>query len=212
MSNYRPKAFAVDERAQLVRFMQAHPFATLVTFGGRILTTHIPVLSSHDGEAIVIRGHIARANDQWKDTDAQYPAAVLFRGSSHYISPNWYPSKREHGRVVPTYDYEVVEARGRIRFFEDPHELRALVTALTIEHERSVGEAWTIEDAPHSYIDAMLSAIVGFEMHVEELAGSYKLSQNRSQADRDGVSEGLEALGTPDARFIAERVRGAGGQ
>jgi transcriptional regulator len=109
--------------------------------------------------------------------------------------------------VVPTFDYEVVEARGNIRFTEDPAELRTIVSDLTREHERRVGETWSIDDAPESYIDGMLKAIVGFEIRVVELAGAYKLSQNRSQADRDGVAIALDSLGSEEARTLADHVR-----
>lgn len=210
MTWYRPRAFAVDDRAALVDFMQAHPFATIVTLGGEILTSHVPVLASADGDGVVLRGHLARANDQWRLTDTTMRAAAVFRGASHYVSPNWYPAKEEHGRVVPTYDYEVVEARGPIRFFEDRSELRAIVAALTAVHERTVGGNWRIDDAPATYIDAQLAAIVGFEIRADDVRGAFKLSQNRSRADRDGVADGLDALGSSDACTIARRVREAG--
>jgi transcriptional regulator len=212
MSMYRPKAFIEDDRSELVRFMRANPLATLVTFGGEILTTHVPVLVTEGDDAVIIRGHVARANPLWQATDANVRAAVIFRGPSHYISPNWYPSKLEHGRAVPTFDYEVVEARGTVRFFYDEPALRAVVSDLTAEHERRVGESWNLDQAPESYIEAMLQAIVGFEVRVDELAGAYKLSQNRSQADRDSVAAALDALGTPEARAIAAGVRRAGSQ
>lgn len=210
MTWYRPRPFTVDDAAELVRFVRAHPLATLVTYGERILTSHVPVLATSRGEGIVLRGHLARANDQWQKTDPAVPAVALFRGHSHYISPNWYPAKHEHGRVVPTYDYEAVEARGTIRFFDDPSEMRELVSALTDEQERTVGLDWRVDDAPASYIEGMLGAIVGFEIAVTEFAGAYKLSQNHSRATRDGICEGLEALGTPEARATARRVREAG--
>ena len=210
MTWYRPRAFAVDDAAELLRFVRAHPLATLVTYGECILTSHVPLIATATAEHIVLRGHLARANEQWRQTDPGVPAVAIFRGASHYISANWYPAKREHGRVVPTYDYEVVEARGTIRFFEDPSELRALVSALTDEHERAVGLDWRVDDAPASYVDGMLGAIVGFEIVVASFAGAYKLSQNHSRAARDGVCDGLEALGTPEARAVARRVREAG--
>lgn len=210
MSLYRPKAFAVDDPAELLRFMHAYPFATLVTYGNEILTSHIPVLAFEREDRVVIAGHVARANPQWKATDTHVRAAVLFRGVSHYISPNWYPSKAENGRAVPTFDYEVVEARGTIRFFDDAAALRELVDTLSIEHENTVGGAWRITDAPEEYIEANLRAIVGFDVIVDELAGAYKLSQNHPQANRDGAAQGLDALGTPQARATAERIRAAG--
>lgn len=210
MSWYRPRAFAVDDRAPLLAFMQAHPLATIVTLGSDILTSHVPVLASADGDGVVLRGHLGRANDQWRLTDTHVRAAAIFRGPSHYISPNWYPAKAEHGRVVPTYDYEVVEARGPIRFFEDPQQLRDIVTGLTAVHERAIGGDWRVEDAPATYIEGQLAAIVGFEIRADDLRGAFKLSQNRSRADRDGVAEGLDALGSPDACAIARRVRDAG--
>jgi transcriptional regulator len=124
---------------------------------------------------------------------------ALFRGAGHYISPSWYAAKREHGRVVPTWNYALVQARGTIRFFEDPQWLGALVEALTDEQERGSATPWRVADAPAEYLASMLSAIVGFEIELSSIEGKFKASQNRSSADRAGVRAGLSAAGVSAA-------------
>ena len=206
---YRPKAFRVDDSGALIGFVREHPLATFVTVGSQgIEITHLPMffVDGNSG-ALVLRGHIARANEQWSRTDTDIAGVAMFREDSHYISPGWYASKREHGRVVPTYDYVAVEARGPVRFFHDPAKLCETVTRLTSIHEARVGGTWSIDDAPAEYVEAQLRAIVGVELEVESIAGAFKLSQNRSDADITGTVAGLEALKTPQALSIAALIR-----
>jgi transcriptional regulator len=191
---YNPASFRETDPAVLREAVRAWPLATLVTCGARGLeATHLPMLYSGD----TLRGHIARANPQWHQVETGAEALAIFTGPEHYISPNWYPSKREHGRVVPTWNYVAVHVRGRIAFHDDVEWLRALVTELTDEHERGSAAPWRVTDAPLEYIDAQLKAIVGVEIAVTSVEGKWKLSQNRPDTDIEGVIDGLggEAMG-----------------
>ncbi len=185
---YNPAAFRETDPEVLRAAIREYPLATLVTQGAEGLeATHLPMLLNGD----VLRGHIARANPHWQKYEAGAEALAIFTGPQHYISPNWYASKRAHGRVVPTWNYVAIHARGPLTFHHDPEWLRELVTALTAEHERTQERPWRVSDAPAEFIDAQLRAIVGVEMAVTSLEGKWKLSQNRPAADVDGVTEGL---------------------
>jgi transcriptional regulator len=186
---YNPAAFRETRPEVLREAIATHPLAILVTTGTRGLdATHLPMIYGDDG---VLRGHIAKANPQWQEYTPNSEALAIFSGPQHYITPNWYPAKREHGRVVPTWNYVAVHARGNLIFHHDPEWLRGFVTALTDEHERSSASPWRVADAPAEYIDAQLRAIVGVELRVSGIEGKWKLSQNRPDADIEGVIEGL---------------------
>ena len=178
---YVPDHFREDRPDVLHDAMRRIGFATLVTTG--LEANHLPMLLK-DG---VLRGHVARANPVWKAGDGA--ALAIFLGPHAYVSPNWYPSKAETGKAVPTWNYITVHARGAISWIQDADWLRAHVTALSDAHEAERPEPWKVSDAPASYIDSLLRAIVGFELTIETLEGKYKLSQNRDAADRDGVRE-----------------------
>lgn len=196
---YVPKHFLETRLEVLHAFIQRHPLATLVTVASDAITAnHVPMqlLSPPAGPA-VLRGHIARANPLWQD--CRVPVLAIFIGPDHYISPSWYPSKRAHGRAVPTWNYAAVHVQGQIRFIEDPRWLSTQVESLTEEHERDSSARWRITDAPADYIEDMVRAIVGFEIEVSAIEGKFKGSQNRSAADRAGVADALRAAGvTPD--------------
>lgn len=185
---YNPAAFRETRPEALADAIAAYPLGTLVTTGARGLdATHLPLLF-RDG---VLRGHIARANPQGREYAAGSEALAIFTGPQHYVTPNWYPSKREHGRVVPTWNYVAIHARGPLTFHDDREWLRAFVTELTDTQERGTAAPWRVSDAPVEYIEAQLEAIVGVEMAVTSMEGKWKLSQNRLDADIDGVIEGL---------------------
>jgi transcriptional regulator len=192
---YRPAHFAEDRVEILHGVIHARPLATVVTSrGDRIEADHVPLLLDPTvGTFGMLRGHVARANDLWKTVAGNAEALAIFQAEDHYVSPAWYPAKREHGKVVPTWNYIVVHARGPIRFVDDRAWLRGLVTELTDTHEAARTDPWRVTDAPADYIDAMLRAIVGFEIPLTTLTGKWKMSQNRSADDREGVAAGLAA-------------------
>jgi transcriptional regulator len=191
---YVPDPIREDRAEMLHDAMRRIAFATLITStsSGDMDANHLPMLLE-DG---VLHGHVARANPVWKAGEGK--ALAIFLGPHAYVSPNWYPSKAETGKVVPTWNYIAVHARGGIRWVEDADWLRANVTALSDAHEARQILPWTIEDAPASYIEAMLRGIVGFELSIESLEGKYKLSQNRNEADRVAVREAFAYDGRPD--------------
>jgi transcriptional regulator len=193
---YVPDHFREDRPEVLADAVRRIGFATLVTTG--MEANHLPMLFE-DG---VLRGHVARANPVWKAGDGA--ALAIFLGPHAYVSPNWYPSKAETGKAVPTWNYITVHAKGQIRWIQDAEWLRAHVTALSDTHEEKRAEPWKIGDAPASYIDSLLRAIVGFELTIEKLDGKYKLSQNRDAADRDGVREAYAREGRTDLSGLME--------
>jgi len=183
---YVPPHFAETDPEVLRALIRAHPLGTwVVPADGTLIVNHIPFLVR--GDTLV--GHVARANDVWKRLGAE--SVVVFQGAESYISPSWYASKREHGKVVPTWNYAVVHAHGTPRAIEDKDWLYALVTALTDSQESHRAEPWKVTDAPDEFVRATLGAIVGIEMPVTRLVGKWKSSQNRSEADRAGVSAQL---------------------
>lgn len=202
---YTPPAFQKDELPFLYGHIEAHGFATLVTFGKDGLTaSHIPMLLDRDiAPCGRLRGHFSRANPQWRDIAPEVPALAIFQGPNAYISPNWYPSKREHGKVVPTWNYSAVHATGTLNLVEDSKRLLQIVDDLSRQHEQSFPQPWQTSDAPEPYIRGQLKGIVGFEMTIDRLEGKWKMSQNRSEADRRGVIEALAASDLPAGRDVA---------
>ena len=190
---YRPAHFAEDRLEVLQGLVRRHPLATLIAQrGATIDADHVPVLiDPADGPCGTLRGHVARANALWKSVADDSEVLAIFHGVDHYVSPAWYPSKLVDAKVVPTWNYVVVHARGPIRFRHEPEWLHALVTRLTNTHEASRNDPWSVSDAPDDYVRSMLRAIVGFEIPLSSLTGKWKMSQNRSSQDRDGVAAGL---------------------
>jgi len=207
---YQPRHFAPPGADAMHGLMRSHPLATLVVHaGGGLLANHIPLLwQPAGGPSGLLRGHVARANPLWRELGQDgLPALAVFQGPQAYVSPSWYPSKQQGGKVVPTWNYAVVHAHGRLRAVDDAAWLRGLVGALTAEHESGRQQPWSVEDAPPDYLDAMVAAIVGIEMTVERLEGKWKASQNQPQANRLGVQQGLGE--DPATRPMAELVRQA---
>jgi transcriptional regulator len=211
---YIPSAFRETRSEVVTAAVAAHPLAMLVTIGSQGLdASHIPLLYfPAEGGLGVLRGHIAKANPQWKEHLQDTEALAIFSGPQHYISPVWYPSKNEHGKVVPTWNYIVVHAHGALQFKHDPEWLMENVRALTAAQEASMEAPWRVEDAPADYIENQLNAIVGIELTVTKLEGKWKASQNRSVADREGVVAGLEGLDSPDACEMAKAVKASLGK
>ena len=190
---YLPKHFEQNDAAVLAAAMHAHPLATLIVATVDGPTADLIPLEFHPevGAYGTLRGHVARANPLWRAAGAAVLA--VFHGPQAYVSPNWYPSKREHGKVVPTWNYTMVQARGTLRAIEDAPWVHTLVTQLTDRHESTQAAPWAVSDAPDDYVQQMLRAIVGIEIELRSLVGKWKVSQNRSLSDRQGVAEGLAA-------------------
>ncbi len=209
---YVPEAFVETDLKTLHALMREHPFATLVTLNdGDLNASHVPlVLSPEDGEFGTLRGHLARPNPQWSTLDASVDALCIFHGPEAYITPSWYPSKQEHGKVVPTWNFVTVHATGPLRVHKDPDWLLANVTAVTDQHESGRAEPWQVSDAPDRFVQTMLRGIVGIELSIAKLEGKWKLSQNRPEVDRQGVVGGLADEHGPDeaiSRVTADRLR-----
>jgi transcriptional regulator len=205
---YLPPAFRLDGLADQHEIMRRHPFATLITRSGdSVVANHIPfMIDAARGEKGVLRAHVARANPLWRMHPRETEALVIFLGVDHYITPSWYATKRESGKVVPTWNYVAVHAWGPLHVFEDPEWLRGQVGALTAFQEAGRVAPWAVADAPDEFIAGQLKGIVGIEVPIVRLEGKVKASQNRPAADREGVVEGLNALGTEAARRMVSVV------
>jgi transcriptional regulator len=215
---YQPAHFVESRPEVLRRLVHAHPLGLLVTQDAKGITANsVPFFLDDDpaGGPGVLRAHVARANPVWREARADVESLVVFQGAQGYVSPAWYPSKAEHGKVVPTWNYVIVQGRGTVRFVDDAEWLRAFVSRLTDRHEgeraaHGGAAAWAVTDAPPDYVDTMLRAIVGVEIVLGSLVGKWKVSQNRPQADRDGVARGLDGVPGSVAAEMARDVRGPG--
>ena len=204
---YTPDHFRVDDLPQMHALMRARPLAALVSTGAAgLYATHLPTVLKDDGPHGVIECHLARANPHWKDLAEGNEALMIFQGPEGYITPNWYPSKALHGKVVPTWNYAVVHAYGRTEVMKDKDWLRRHVGELTAQQETSEAQPWALSDAPDSYIEVMLRGIVGFRFAITRLEGKWKMSQNREAEDRKGVVTGLHARASGEDREIADAV------
>jgi transcriptional regulator len=209
---YVPEHFAADDPEALLTRLARRWAGIVVSVGGdgAPIATHAPIL--WDGENRVATAHIARANPHWRVGDG--PGLIVLNGPEAYVTPNWYPSKVEHGKTVPTWNYEAVHLTGRLEWFEDAQSLEAVVRDLSAVHEADQPAPWKLEDAPRAYIDALLRGIVGLRLHVERIDAKRKLSQNKSGADFKGVAAGLAASDDPMAHEVAavmRDIRAAGG-
>ncbi len=194
---YRPPAFREDRIEVMHALMRAHPLATLVT-GGELglMASAIPCLIEADGSEFgVLRAHMARPNDQLEALRSGTEVLAIFQGPQAYVTPSWYAAKAKDGKVVPTWNYVTVHAWGAPRVVEDADWLRGQIGRLTEAQERGRPEPWAVEDAPERFIAGQMRGIVGIEIPIRRLEGKWKLSQNRSAADRKGVVEGFTAEG-----------------
>jgi transcriptional regulator len=194
---YVPPHFAIGQPEALHRIIREHPLGTLVTHGEAGLDAdHIPFeFDPAAGPLGTLTAHVARANTLWQRCPTGSPVMVVFRGAEGYISPSWYPSKHEAHRQVPTWNYEVVHAHGRLTIRDDERFVRGLVARLTRRHEAGEDRPWKMSDAPADYIDAMLKNIVGLEIELSSLVGKSKLSQNKPSSDRLGAADALAGRG-----------------
>lgn len=204
---YCPPAFRVEELASLHGLMRAARLANVITFGANGLhASPLPLfLDEAEGPFGTLYGHFARANAQWKDTPLS-DALAIFMGPDAYVSPSWYASKKEHGKVVPTWNYSAVHARGPIEFFDDEARLRDVVERLTNLHEAERPEVWSVSDAPAPFLRGQLRGIIGLRLPITGLEGKNKMSQNRSAADRAGVAEGMAGSSHASERAVAGKI------
>ena len=208
---YIPGANVEDRPEVLREMMAAHPLAAVVTLGGSgLIASHIPLVHEADSSEFgVLRGHVSRANMQWKDLSAAIDALAIFAGPQHYISAGWYPGKQEHGKEVPTWNYVVVHAYGPLHIVNDAGWMLAHLNSLTNVHEAVFAVPWKVSDAPRDFIDTMMKGIVGFEIPIRRLEGKWKVSQNRTERDREAVIAGLAGLDTPESLTMKKLVKGA---
>jgi len=198
-----------EERLQVLHaLMRAHPLATLVTFGSSGLVANLVPFSLHDdGKNGILRAHLGRNNRQLDALREGAETLVIFQGPDSYVSPSWYPSKAEHGKVVPTWNYAMVQVRGEPRVIDDAAWIMAQLRDLTESHENGRKHPWQVADAPDDFIAALVRGLAGIEIPVRTIDGKWKASQNRLPADRDGVIEGMRAEGNcPAMLAMMERA------
>jgi transcriptional regulator len=204
---YQPSHFRVDDLSQMQALMRARPFAALVSMGaGGLYASHLPTVLKDEGPFGLVECHLARANPHCGDLGEAGEALMIFQGPDSYITPNWYPSKIQNGKVVPTWNYAVVHAYGRPEVMKEPEWLHRHVSELTAQQEKSEPKPWALSDAPKDYVDAMLRGIVGFRFAIKRLEGKWKMSQNREPQDRMGVVKGLSQRGGSDDLEIADLI------
>lgn len=202
---YRPGAFVEDDPARLAALIRARPLASLVVHAGEgLVAAHAPMLAEQDadGRITALIGHVARANPFWSAADGA-DVLALFSGPDAYVSPSMYPSKREHGQVVPTWNYARIEARGRLTVEADPERVRPYFERLTDLLEADRAEPWGVDDAPERYIGKLQHALIGLRIEITDIRGALKLSQNRNEDDHAGVLDGLAASPNPIDRAVS---------
>ncbi len=210
---YQPPPFREDRLDAQHGLIRAHPLGLLITHGrAGLFTSPLPFLLDDAASPLgTLRGHLARANPQWRDC-GDGEALVVFQGAASYVTPSWYETKRETGKVVPTWNYAMVQVRGRPRVVEDRAWLARQVTGLTDLLEGGRAHPWAVADAPAPFVEGQLKGIVGVEIEIVSIEGKWKVSQNRPEADRAGVVDGLRAQGDGISLAMANLVAGYGGR
>lgn len=203
---YTPPHFREDDLGLMHETIRRIALGTLVTLGpDGLIGSHVPMLLDPDkGEYGTLTGHLAKANLQAKGADASVEALVMFQGPEAYITPNWYATKQETHKVVPTWNYVAVHAYGPITYHDDAAWMHDMVSRLTDRHEAENERPWQVADAPEKFIEAQLKGIVGFEIPITRIEGKWKLSQNRPAADKEGVLKGIEERDGKDAPITVE--------
>ena len=202
---YLPAHFEQPDRAIIRQLMKEAPMATLVTTAaGALEANHLPMLLDDCEEPLVLRFHVARANPVWREAGGAGDVLAIFQGPDTYISPSWYATKAEHGKVVPTWNYAVVHAYGTLAVFDDKEWLRAFLSRLTATHEARFQNPWQVADAPADYVDKMMGAIVGMEIAVTRLVAKWKIGQNQPAANRATLLAGLQRSDQPGAQAIGQ--------
>jgi transcriptional regulator len=204
---YTPPAFREEDPASLHQIMREARLSTLVTSTCEgLIATHLPfLLVETEGQYGMLYGHVAKANSQWKASPLG-DALVIFLGPDAYITPTWYASKQEHGKVVPTWNYVAVHAYGPVEFFEDVERLHDVVTRLTNLYEHPRKQPWAVTDAPRQFIESQLNGIVGLRLPITRIEGKRTMSQNRPEADRQGVARGLGQSEHEGERRVATMI------
>lgn len=207
---YTPKHFEEPQIEVLHQLIRERPLATLVTLGpdgpdANSIPLHLA--ESEDHPFGILRGHIARANPLWREHPTETPVLAIFHGREGYITPSWYATKAETGKVVPTWNYVIVHARGFLHVVEDPQWIRAQMEALTREREAAFAHPWEVTDAPADYVEKLIGTVVGIEIPITRLHGKWKVSQNQPLRNRQGVIQGLESLATEEASAMAHLVQ-----
>lgn len=210
---YQPPHFREDDLFVQHALIRAHPLGLLITSGeagpnANLLPFHLDASLSEKG---TLQVHMAKANNQWREIEAGAPVLAVFQGTDAYVTPSWYATKQETGKVVPTWNYAVVQVRGKVRVIHDADWLRRQIGALTGEHEAIRARAWEVSDAPDAFIASQIKGIVGVEIEIAEIDGKWKVSQNRPEADRTRVAAALGDASEPHANAqMAELVRKLG--
>jgi len=205
---YLPAHFEQKRLEAMHDLMREFPLATVVTLSASgINANHVPVhLFPDHGKFGALHGHVARSNPMWSDRVDDSEALAIFHGPHAYISPSWYPTKREHGKVVPTWNYAVVHAYGSLRVIDDPVWLRGLLEELVGRYEATSAHPWSISDAPPDFVERMIDSVVGFEIAISRLEGKWKASQNQPAANRVGAAQGLRERGDSEASQMADLI------
>lgn len=202
---YVPPLFAVRDDQEIADFCRAHPFATLVTSSDDgLFATHLPVIPATDGTAF--HGHIARANPHWEKATDGAPAILIFQGPQAYVTPSWYETKRQTAKVVPTWNYAAVHAHGHVFWPQHAEFLRQNLNDLTDTHEARFAHPWAMTDAPETFLALQMKAIVGFRFVVSRVDAKRKMSQNRPEADINGVIAGLRQSEDAMDRTVSQWV------
>jgi transcriptional regulator len=209
---YLPELHEETDLQVLHGLIRAHPLGSWATLGdGEIIMNHVPcVLDSAQGALGTLRCHVARANSVWQKFSRTVPSLIAFHGAETYISPSWYPSKQMHAKVVPTWNYVVVHAHAIPLLIEDRAQIIEHLCQLTATHEAGQTAPWQVSDAPADFIEQMSRQIVAIEMPISRIFGKWKVSQNRSLPDREGVVAGLQRQGDPRSVAMAALVSQAG--
>jgi len=206
---FQPPLFR-EERVEVMHaLMIENPFATLVSSAtGGLTADHVPLVVHPElTEHGLIRGHLAVGNPLWTDSEGDIEVLAVFQGPHAYVTPSWYPSKKEHGKVVPTWNYAVVHAHGTLQFTKDPEWLMEHLSELTRRNESHRPSPWAVSDAPEDYLGRQLKGIVGIEIAINALSGTWKVSQNKTPQDREGVELGLLTENSPQATAVSRLVR-----
>jgi transcriptional regulator len=209
---YQPPHFREERLDVQHAFIRAQPLGLLVTVGAAgLIANPVPfVLDAKASQRGTLKCHLARANPQWRDFDPAHEALVIFQGVESYITPSWYPTKQETGKVVPTWNYVTVHAYGPLQVRDDRAWLARQIAELTALKEGAREKPWAVTDAPETFVEAQLKGIVGLEIPISRIEGKWKVSQNRPEADREGVIEGLRAESGEQAAAMADLVASRG--